>query len=122
MVPAPAGFRFQPVDAGEVAARLVELALGEPAGLVPDLAGPRVYGMDELVRGYLRATRRHRLLVPVTIPGRAARAIRDGANLAPERAVGHRTLVAHPAFSKRRMIPAEESICPRLTPCRAEAG
>ena len=91
MVPAPAGFRFQPVDAGDVAARLVELALGEPAGLVPDLAGPRVYGMDELVRGYLRATRRHRLLVPVTIPGRAARAIRDGANLAPERAVGHRT-------------------------------
>ena len=91
VTPVPAGFRFQPVDAGEVAARLVELALGEPAGLVPDIAGPRVYGMDELVRGYLRATRRHRLLVPVTIPGRAARAIRDGANLAPERAVGHRT-------------------------------
>jgi uncharacterized protein YbjT (DUF2867 family) len=91
VVPAPAGFRFQPVDAGEVAARLVELALADPAGLVPDIAGPRVYGMDELVRGYLRATRRRRLLVPVTIPGRAARAIREGANLAPERAVGHRT-------------------------------
>lgn len=44
------------------------------------------------------------------------------ASVASRWAVGHRTLVAHPAFSKRRMIPAEESICPRPTPCRAEAG
>src|SRR5207248_4583749 len=43
VIPVPAGFRFQPVDAGEVAGRLVELALGAPAGLAPDLAGPRVY-------------------------------------------------------------------------------
>ena len=42
VVPVPAGIRFQPVDAGEVAARLVELALVRPAGLVPDLGGPRV--------------------------------------------------------------------------------
>src|SRR5579875_3434629 len=40
VIPAPAGFSFQPVDAGEVAARLAELALGAPAGLVPDMAGP----------------------------------------------------------------------------------
>src|SRR5918997_1240502 len=33
VVPLPAGFRVQPVDADEVAARLVQLALGEPAGL-----------------------------------------------------------------------------------------
>ena len=31
VIPFPAGFRFQPVDAGEVAARLAELALGGPA-------------------------------------------------------------------------------------------
>ena len=91
VIPVPAGFRFQPVDAGEVAARLVELALGTPAGLVPDMAGPRVYSMAELVRGYLRARRKHRLIVPVRLPGKAARAFRAGANLAPERAVGHRT-------------------------------
>jgi uncharacterized protein YbjT (DUF2867 family) len=72
VIPIPAGFRFQPVDAGEVAARLVELTLGEPAGLVPDLAGPRVYGVADLVRGYLRARRKHRLLVPVRLPGKAA--------------------------------------------------
>jgi uncharacterized protein YbjT (DUF2867 family) len=91
VIPVPAGFRFQPVDTDEVAARLVELTLGDPAGLVPDIAGPRVYGMNELVRGYLRATRRRRLIVPVWLPGKAARVFRAGANLALERAVGHRT-------------------------------
>jgi len=87
----PSGFRVQPVDAGEVATRLVELALGEPAGLVPDLAGPRVYPIADLLRTYLRASGRRRLVVPVRVPGGAARAMRDGANLAPDRAVGRRT-------------------------------
>jgi uncharacterized protein YbjT (DUF2867 family) len=91
VIPVPAGFRAQPVETAEVAGRLAELALGEPAGLVPDLAGPRVYGMDELIRGYLRATGRRRLLLPVRLPGRAARAVRAGANLAPDHADGHRT-------------------------------
>ena len=76
---------------GEVADRLVELALGTPAGLVPDIAGPRVYGMAELLRGYLRARGRHRPIVPVPLPGKAARAFRAGANLAPDRDVGRRT-------------------------------
>jgi len=91
VIPVPAGVRFQPVDADEVAARLAELALGPPARLVPDMAGPQVYGMAELLRGYLRASRKHRLLVPVRLPGQAARLVRAGANLAPERAVGRRT-------------------------------
>jgi uncharacterized protein YbjT (DUF2867 family) len=91
VIPVPAGFRFQPVDAAEVADRLVELTLGAPAGLVPDTAGPRIYGMAELVREYLRARGKHRPIVPVPVPGKAARAIRDGANLSPDRAVGQRT-------------------------------
>jgi uncharacterized protein YbjT (DUF2867 family) len=91
VVPVAAGFRFQPVDAGEVAERLAELALATPAGLVPDLAGPRVLGMDALVREYLRASGRRRPVLPVRLPGRAARAFRAGANLAPDRAVGQRT-------------------------------
>ena len=91
VIPVPTGFHFQPVDTGEVADRLVELALGAPAGLVPDIAGPRVYAMAELVRGYLRARRKHRAIVPIRLPGKAARAFRAGANLAPDRAVGRRT-------------------------------
>jgi uncharacterized protein YbjT (DUF2867 family) len=92
VVPVPAGFQVQPVDADEVADRLVELTLGEPSGIVPDIGGPRVYGAAQLLRGYLRATkRRRRPIVPVWLPGQAARAFRAGANLAPEQAVGQRT-------------------------------
>ncbi|NUW39347.1 SDR family oxidoreductase [Nonomuraea rhodomycinica] len=91
VLPTWSGVRFQPVDTGEVAARLAELALGEPAGLVPDLAGPRVHAMEDLARDYLRAAGRRRLVVPMRTPGRAAAAFREGANLAPDRAVGRRT-------------------------------
>ena len=91
VIPVPSGFRFQPVDSGEVAARLVELTLGTPAGLVPDLAGPRVYPVGDLLRSYLQAQGKHRPMLPVRLPGGAARAFRAGANLAPDRAVGHRT-------------------------------
>jgi uncharacterized protein YbjT (DUF2867 family) len=56
VVPVPAGWRVQPVDAGEVADRLVELALGGPAGLVPALGGPRVYELAALVRSPPPAT------------------------------------------------------------------
>src|SRR5262249_13599667 len=39
VIPVPAGIRFQPVETDEVAARLVECALGAPVGLLPDIAG-----------------------------------------------------------------------------------
>jgi uncharacterized protein YbjT (DUF2867 family) len=88
VMPLWGGAKFQPVEAAEVAARLVELALAEPAGLVPDIAGPRVYTMKELAKSYLRASGKHRLLVSLRTPGKAAAAFRSGANLAPDRAVG----------------------------------
>jgi uncharacterized protein YbjT (DUF2867 family) len=91
IIPVPAGVRFQPVDASEVADRLVELTLGNAAGLAPDVAGPRVYGMADLLRAYLVARHKRRLLVPLPLPGRAARAVRDGANLSTQRAVGRKT-------------------------------
>lgn len=91
VVPVPAGFRFQPVDAADVAARLVELALDTPSGLVPGIAGPRAYELSDLVRSYLRATGKRRLLLRVPVPGGAARAVRSGAILNLQRAVGQRT-------------------------------
>jgi uncharacterized protein YbjT (DUF2867 family) len=91
VLPVPTGFRFQPVAAAEVATRLVELALGAPAGLVSDIGGPRVYGMGEMLHAYLRAAGKRRPIVPIWAPGKAARAIRNGANLTPERSVGSQT-------------------------------
>ena len=95
VLPVFAGFRFQPVDARDVADRLVELALGEPLGLAADIAGPEVQPMTELARGYLRATGKHRLVLPVHVPGGAARAYRAGGNLAGDGAtLGTRTWAA----------------------------
>src|SRR5690242_1547222 len=91
VIPVATGTRFQPVDAGEVADRLVELALGSPAGLAPDIAGPRVYPMADLVRSYLRAAGKRRPLLPMRLPGKAAAAVRAGANLGNERGGGHVT-------------------------------
>jgi uncharacterized protein YbjT (DUF2867 family) len=91
VIPVPAGFRFQPVDAGEVAEQLVELALGRPAGMARDIAGPKVYDAADLFRAYLQAVGKRRPLLPVRLPGRAARAVRAGVNLNPGRAAGHRT-------------------------------
>lgn len=90
VVPVPSGMRVQPVDSREVAARMVELALGGPAGLVPDLGGPRVYTMDQPVRGYLRAIGRRRPMASIRMPGEAAAALRAGANLTSDSS-GRRT-------------------------------
>jgi len=92
VIPVPSGIRFQPVDTGDVADRLIELALGAPAGLAPDFGGPTAYPMADLLRSYLQAVGRPRPLMPLHLPGKIARAVRDGANLpAADAALGHRT-------------------------------
>ena len=92
LIPVPSGVRFQPVDTGEVADRLIELADGAPIGLAPDFGGPTAYPMADLIRSYLEAVGRHRALMPVHLPGKTARAVKDGANLpAADATLGHRT-------------------------------
>jgi uncharacterized protein YbjT (DUF2867 family) len=86
VAPVPAGFTVQPVDPRDVADRLAELALGEPAGRAPDMAGPRVSSWTDLLKGYLEASHRRRRVLPVRIPG--TRAVRNGALLPPP---GHTT-------------------------------
>jgi uncharacterized protein YbjT (DUF2867 family) len=88
---APRGFRSQPVDAGDVAARMTSLVLGEPAGRVPDLGGPLVESSEDLVRTYLSLTRRRRPVLPVWLPGRIAAAFRAGGNLLSHGERGTRT-------------------------------
>jgi uncharacterized protein YbjT (DUF2867 family) len=106
VVPVFAGVSFQPVDARDVADRLTQLALGEPQGLVDELGGPATYPMAELVRGYLRATGRRRIILPVHNPGKAAAAYRAGANLTPEHANGTRTWEDFLAERTRELVTA----------------
>jgi len=87
VVPKPGGLRFQPVDSRDVAARLAELVAGPPAGLVPDITGPEVIAMGDLERSYLKAAGKHRLLLPIRIPGKTGKAYRAGDNLTLEGAL-----------------------------------
>jgi uncharacterized protein YbjT (DUF2867 family) len=84
----PAGFRFQPVLAAEVAERLAGLAGQPPAGRVPDMGGPQIRGIGDLATSYLRASGRRRRVLPVPLPGRAFAGFRHGGNLAPDEATG----------------------------------
>lgn len=81
-------FSFQPVDVREVAGRLADLAVAPPAGHVPDMGGPQIRSASDLARAYLRATGRHRAILPVRLPGATFRAYREGGHLAPDHAVG----------------------------------
>ncbi|TNM47221.1 3-beta hydroxysteroid dehydrogenase [Nocardioides albidus] len=70
--------RTQPIAAREVAAALVAAALGEPAGLLPDLGGPRPEDMGRMVRDVVRARGPRRLVVPVPMAGRTGRQVKAG--------------------------------------------
>ena len=80
--------RFQPIDTGDVAARLVELVGAEPAGRAPDIGGPTVHTHAELAQMYLAARGGRRKVVAVPVPGHIVAGFRSGANLVPENAVG----------------------------------
>jgi uncharacterized protein YbjT (DUF2867 family) len=72
----PNGFPGQPIDAGGVAGRLVELALSEPAARVPNIGGPEVRTVADIVRGYLKVTGRRKRTLVFRLPGKTARAFR----------------------------------------------
>lgn len=93
----------QPVDTGDVARRLAELAAALGPGTEPvveDFAGPQVRPARELFRAYLDATGKRRALAPVRLPGRIFRGFRAGGHLAPGRALG---VVTWEEYLRRRL-------------------
>jgi uncharacterized protein YbjT (DUF2867 family) len=87
----PSGVSFQPIDAGEVAARLTELAGAPPAGRAPDLGGPEIRPVVDLACAYARSRSLRRPVVPVMMIGPGTRGFRDGAHLTPDNADGRIT-------------------------------
>jgi uncharacterized protein YbjT (DUF2867 family) len=73
--------RCRPVAVREVAAELVRLALGEPRGRAPELAGPREEQMTDMARRLARARGRRRPVVGVRLPGAVGRGFAGGALL-----------------------------------------
>lgn len=97
---APRGFLGQPVDVSEVAARLAGLALSEPAGHVTDFGGPEVGTFAELSRAYLEATGRRKKVLEIPVPGRTARAWREGAQICLD---GERGTISWEEFLRGRL-------------------
>ena len=87
----PAGFKFQPIDPGEVAERMVQQVEAGRGGRLPEIAGPEVRGAGELARAWLKARGRRRLLLPLPLFGKVAAGFRAGHNCAPDSKFGRIT-------------------------------
>lgn len=82
--------RTQPIAAREVAQHLVKLATGPAQGMAPDLAGPRVEQLVDMVRRLLRARGERRLVLPVRMPGAVGAAMTGDGQLPVAGAPGSR--------------------------------
>ncbi len=87
----PAGFKVQSVADDDMADRLLELASGTPVGRARDFAGPEILGAADAARTWRDMRRLRRLIAPVPVFGAVARALRTGANTAPDGDRGHVT-------------------------------
>lgn len=91
VVPVPRRIEGQPVDVGEVADRMADLVLGDPAGRVRDLGGPEILAAEPMIRRFLELTGRRRMLIRPPLPGKTAAAFRDGHHLVRDGDLGTRT-------------------------------
>ncbi|MFI6940072.1 SDR family oxidoreductase [Streptomyces sp. NPDC050418] len=87
----PKDARTQPIAVEEVAARLAELAQGDPLGRVDDMGGPEVLTLRELAEKYLAAVGKQRRIIEIPLAGKTYQGFVQGGHLAPERAVGKGT-------------------------------
>ncbi len=88
---APTDFRFQPIDPGEVADRMVEHAAQGPSGRLPDLGGPEVHTLGDLARTWAQVRGLRRRIVRLPLPGKIAAGFRQGLNTTPEGKYGQVT-------------------------------
>jgi uncharacterized protein YbjT (DUF2867 family) len=86
---------FQPVDVRDVAGRLVELALGDPAGRVADFGGPEILAAAELAQAVAEASGRRRKILSVRVPGETFQAYAGGGHLAPDHLDGEITFARY---------------------------
>jgi len=87
-VPVVGGMRFQSIDVGEVADRLVALAEDGPAGHAPDMGGPQILTIEEMTSIYLRVRGREATVRPETLSSGLFDTFRSGINLVPDHTMG----------------------------------
>ncbi|HVW81781.1 MAG TPA: NAD(P)H-binding protein [Mycobacteriales bacterium] len=70
--------RSQPIAAREVGTALARIVGEAPAGRAPDLAGPEVHEMPDLVRMVMRARGSRKAVIGVRLPGATGKALAHG--------------------------------------------
>jgi len=80
----PSGFHVQPVDTGEVAARILRALADGPRGMLRDFAGPEPLTLADAIWTWKSVRRVKKATVPIWLPGKTAAAFRAGSNLAPD--------------------------------------
>ena len=84
VLPVPRGFLVQPVEASEVAQRLMRCIADGPRGRVADFGGPEVLSFGDAAVQWQEARRVRKRIVPIPVPGPMAKAIRAGKGTAPQ--------------------------------------
>jgi uncharacterized protein YbjT (DUF2867 family) len=80
----PFDWQFQPVHAREVALRVVDVVLGEPAGILPDFGGPEVRDFKAMARSWLIARKEDRRLVNLRLPFKFSKQFASGRLTCPD--------------------------------------
>jgi uncharacterized protein YbjT (DUF2867 family) len=91
ILPLPKAFKFQPIETGEVADRMVADAAKGPTGRLPDIGGPEVLTFGEMAKAWHGARGKGRPIVNVPLMGGVARGYKAGYNCAPAHADGKMT-------------------------------
>ena len=74
----PFAWKYQPVDAKEVAARLVEVVLGDPKAMLEDFGGPEVRDFKSIAEAWLVARKDNRRLIDLPMPFKFSKQFADG--------------------------------------------
>src|SRR5690349_5709451 len=88
MLVAPLAWQLQPVASTEVARKLVDVVLGEPAGMLPDFGGPEVRELRSFAQAWLIARKDNRRLVNLPIPPKFNRQFAEGVITCPDHKEG----------------------------------
>ena len=91
ILPVPTDLPFQPMDASEVAALLVESVSAGPAGRLPDAGGPEVLTMGRMAEAWRQASGLRLPIVHLPLLGKAAAGFRRGDHTIPNRKTGRIT-------------------------------
>jgi len=105
VMPLPAGFQVQSVEVAEVARRLVRCVGDGSGGRLPDFGGPEAMMLRDAAREWRAVRGVKKPLLSIPLPGRAAAALRAGANTVPSGEHGtlrwRDWLHAHPGVGPR---------------------